>query len=161
VYDTQIKKIFDQLTIPSTVTNDTNCNIIPRIPTYQMCYPPFHVNNKINNNGNNDDNGNNKNDQSNSEKQHAILPLQFDKTIPNWTLVDTKSAIKYEWNENEKKWNEINIQLKVAPKPFGHGSLRVSYYCVELKQNNKNGNNTSNLSKKKTQSIFVFISNTI
>ena len=70
--------------------------------------------------------------------------FEFEDNIPNWTTLDSQTAIKYEWNIRKLAWDKSYITVKIAENPFSRGSLRVSYYCLDLTEE---VNNNSHLSK--------------
>ena len=41
-------------------------------------------------------------------------------------------CLNHLWDEMLKSWVQHEIFVKIAPKPFGRGSLRMSYYCLNL-----------------------------
>ena len=57
---------------------------------------------------------------------------KFDKNIPNWDEIDVQNVIKYAWSENRQKWEESYMFVKLATLPFDRGSLRCSYYCLDV-----------------------------
>jgi len=57
---------------------------------------------------------------------------EYDVEIPNWERVPTTQVLQHIWDEWLGKWTSKVIYVKIAPKPFGRGSLRMSYYCLNL-----------------------------
>mmetsp|Transcript_1124 Transcript_1124/g.2162 ORF Transcript_1124/g.2162 Transcript_1124/m.2162 type:complete len:748 (-) Transcript_1124:4-2247(-) len=58
--------------------------------------------------------------------------FQFEELVPDWNCISAQTAIKYEWNTHTLEWQQSDITVKIAQNPFSRGSLRVSYYCLEL-----------------------------
>eukprot|EP01084_Bolivina_argentea_P273167 465252_1 len=80
---------------------------------------------------------------------------EFDITMPNWDLVPITKVYQHKWDEILHQWINKIIYVKIAPLPFGRGSLRMSYYCLNfgddinkinknLKQNIKQSKNNKN-----------------
>ena len=61
--------------------------------------------------------------------------FEFEENVPNWSRIESQSAIKYEWNPHKLRWDKSYIVVKIAENPFSRGSLRVSYYCLDLTEN--------------------------
>eukprot|EP01084_Bolivina_argentea_P126838 224480_1 len=57
---------------------------------------------------------------------------QFDKNIPNWDDVTITKVLQHTWDQIIGQWMSRTIYGKIAPLPFGRGSLRLSYYCLNL-----------------------------
>ena len=57
---------------------------------------------------------------------------QFDINIPNWDNIKITKVLQHSWDEILKKWTAKEIYVKIAPLPFSRGSLRMSYYCLNL-----------------------------
>ena len=57
---------------------------------------------------------------------------EFDINMPNWDTVKVTKVLQHEWDEILKKWVSKEIYVKIAPLPFSRGSLRMSYYCLNL-----------------------------
>ena len=75
--------------------------------------------------------------------------FEFEDNIPNWCHIDSQTAIKYEWNIHKLAWDKSYITVKIAENTFSRGSLRVSYYCLNLAENgNGNGVDNGNNSKR-------------
>lgn len=50
----------------------------------------------------------------------------------DWEKVPVTKVLEHRWDEMLRKWIQQEIFVKIAPKPFGRGSLRMSYYCLNL-----------------------------
>ncbi len=56
----------------------------------------------------------------------------FETKMPSWNEIKRENGVKFEWNDITLKWDESRTTVKIAPNPFGQGSLRLSYYCLDL-----------------------------
>lgn len=74
--------------------------------------------------------------QETQQKEQVIVNrsggYKFDINMPNWDTVKVTKVLQHEWDEILKKWVSKEIYVKIAPLPFSRGSLRMSYYCLNL-----------------------------
>jgi len=72
-------------------------------------------------------------------------PIEFDTVIPDWAKIKSERATKFEWDPTLNLWREDKVKVKLAKKPFSRGSLRLSFYMIDL---------TSKSSSTKLRSLY-------
>jgi len=82
-----------------------------------------------------------------SEKRYN-QPIQFEQQVPDWSTLDPIKATKFTWDPNLSSWSESKTTVKIAKRPFSKGSLRLSYYMLDLskKQSDSSSNSLSSIS---------------